>query len=278
MTAMRITCVLAALCLLCSLLGCSPQATEGLCVEVLDVGQSDCTLITAGEHTLMIDAGTATEREAVRGALLDRGIQRLDYLLLTHPHEDHIGNARMLIETDTVRALIVSPMDSEELAYQLILNAAAEHELPVYTAKAGDTYAIGDATLEILLAIEAAEEINNASIICRVTYGETAFLFTGDAEGDGEAMLLASVSAEKLACDFLKAGHHGSDTSTGEALLQVATPQYVAISCGEDNDYGFPHKALLERLEAVGATWHRTDTEGTLTYVSDGISVRYEKE
>ncbi len=278
MTAMRILTLLTALCLLLSLLGCSPQTVDGLCVEVLDVGQSDCTLIRTQGHTLMIDAGTATEREAVRGHLRDRGIRQIDYLLLTHPHEDHIGNARMLIETDTVGALIVSPMGSEELGYQLILNAAAEHELPVYTAKAGDTYAIGDATLEILLAMEAAEEVNDASIVCRVTYGETAFLFTGDAEQDGEAALLASVPAEKLDCDFLKAGHHGSDTSTGEALLQVATPTHVAISCGEDNDYGFPHKALLERLEAMGATWHRTDTEGTLIYQSDGTAVRHEKE
>ena len=107
MSAIRVAAIFVVICLLVSLLGCSPQGADGLLVEVLDVGQGDCTLITAGEHTLMIDAGTATARDAVRGHLQERSIDRLDYLLLTHPHEDHIGNARVLIETDTVGALIL---------------------------------------------------------------------------------------------------------------------------------------------------------------------------
>ena len=275
MSAIRVAAIFVALCLLASLLGCSPQGADGLLVEVLDVGQGDCTLITAGEHTLMIDAGTATARDAVRGHLQERSIDRLDYLLLTHPHEDHIGNARVLIETDTVGALILPAQGSEELGYQLILNAATAKNIPMHTAKAGDTYAIGNATLEILFANAEAKEPNDSSTVCRVTYGETACLFTGDAEEEGEQALLSDVPADKLRCDLLKAGHHGSDTSLCEALLQATAPTQVAISCGEDNDYGFPHRALLARLEAVGAEWHRTDEEGTLCYVSDGATLQY---
>ncbi len=260
---------------LCALLfSCAEQAPPtGLLVEVLDVGQSDCTLVRCGEAVLMIDTGTATEREAVQAALRDRDIEELEYLLLTHPHEDHIGNARMILESYTVSTLLTADVVTEDPTYGLVLSAAAHRGTPCVAVSAAQTLALGDAQIEVLSVLRDAKDINDSSVILRVTYGGTAFLFTGDAEAAGEAALLASVPAEKLDCDVLKAGHHGSDTSTGKALLQAATPRYVAISCGENNDYGFPHAALLARLEACGAAWHRTDLSGDLTYRSDGETV-----
>lgn len=262
-------------CLLC-LVACGKDETAtGLSVEVLDVGQSDCTLIRQGDAVWMIDAGTTTERGAVIGALFDRGIERIDCLVLTHPHEDHIGNARMLLEKYEVGALIVSPYSTDDLTYRLVLETAEQRGVACHVASVGETYTLGAAAVEILLADENAKELNDASVVLRVTHGKTAFLFTGDAELDGETALLSSVAAEKLDCDFLKAGHHGSDTSSCEAFLQAVTPTHVAISCGKDNDYGFPHQALLERLNAVGATYHRTDAEGTLCYLSDGEEIHF---
>lgn len=274
----RCACLLAALCLLFTLFACGREKRDGLFVEVLDVGQSDCTLITVGDAALMIDAGTVAERDAVRGCLRQRGIERLDYLLLTHPHEDHIGNARMLIESDTVGALILSPMYSEDTTYRMILDAAEAKNIPCHTAVSGNLYFIGDAVLEILFADAEAKEVNDGSVIARVSYGETSVLFTGDAEEAAERALLAAVPAEKLACDLLKAGHHGSSTSSCEELLRAASPDHVAISCGRDNDYGFPHAALLDRLEKAGTEWHRTDEEGVLCYFSDGYGVTYKGE
>ena len=278
MTVKRYLCFLMALCLLFFLFGCQKQESEGLWVEVLDVGQSDCTLLTAGDAVLMIDAGTATEREAVLGGLRERGIEKLDYLLLTHPHEDHIGNARMLLETNTVKALILPPAASEDLGYTLVTASATAHNIPCHIAVAGDRYVVGDMTVEILFADGAPKEVNDGSVIFRVLYGDSVLLFTGDAEAAAETAALAAVPTETLDCDFLKAGHHGSSTSLGDAWLQAATPAHVAISCGADNDYGFPHAELLERLTEAGAEWHRTDTEGTLCYHSDGQTVTYRKK
>lgn len=255
---------------------CKTSPVQGLFVEILDVGQSDCTLIRQGKTVLMIDCGTVNERNAVKNALADRNVERIDYLLLTHGHEDHIGNARMLLETYTVGALILSPARAETLDERLVLEAAEQNGVPCYTASAGDVYAIGDAKLEILYAASEAEDLNEASIVSRLCYGEMRFLFTGDAEELTERALLAL--GVDLDCDFLKAGHHGSNTSTSAELLAAVTPCHVAISCGEDNDYGFPHRELLVRLEEMGITWHRTDKEGTLIYDCDGKSIEFIKE
>lgn len=272
----RLCAVILALCFGLSLVGCQKsEAVTGFSVEVLDVGQSDCTLLREGNAVWMIDTGTATERGTVMGALADRGIERIDCLLLTHPHEDHIGNARMLLENYEVGMLIVSPFEADDLTYRLVLETAKQRGVACHVARGEEVYTLGGATVDILLADENAKEPNDASVILRVLYGKTTFLFTGDAELDGETALLSVVTAERLDCDFLKAGHHGSETSCCEALLQAVTPEHVAISCGAENDYGFPHQALLERLDAVGATYHRTDKEGTLCYVSDGETVRF---
>ena len=275
----RLCAIILALCFLMSLVGCRKnEVATGLSVEVLDVGQSDCTILRQGDAVWMIDTGTATERGAVISALLDRGIERIDCLLLTHPHEDHIGNARMLLENYEVGTLIVSPYATDDLTYRLVLEAAEKRGVTCHVAAAEEVYSLGGAAVEILLADGNAKESNDASVILRVTYGKTAFLFTGDAELDGETALLSTVAVERLDCDFLKAGHHGSDTSSCEALLRVVTPTHVAISCGADNEYGFPHQTLLQRLDAVGATYHRTDGEGTLCYLSDGEAVRFVNE
>ena len=266
--------------LFCLLLltGCQPASEEGLAVTVLDVGQSDCTLVVQSDRVLMIDSGTSTAREAVQYALHSRGIRKIDYLLLTHPHEDHIGNARMLIEKYEIGALILSPAVSEDWGYELVLQAAEGRGIPVTYATAGYGFSVGAATAEVLAVFADAKDINDAGVILRVQYGETSFLFTGDGEGEAERRLLEGVPPEKLDCDFYKAGHHGSDTSSSAALLEVVTPSHAAISCGEHNDYGFPHRELMERLAAVGAAVHRTDLEGDLHYVSDGSTVAFQEK
>ena len=259
------------------LLGCHRPATQELCVTVLDVGQSDCTLIRHGDATLMIDAGVSAEREALRGALRSYGIKRVETLVLTHAHDDHYGNARMLIEEYGVEMLILSPAKSEDVGYTLVLQAAQKKGIRICYAVAGERFAVGDAVLEVLSVLVDAKEVNDQGLILRVTYGETAFLFLGDAEAAAEAHLLETVEAARLRAQFLKVGHHGSETSTSRELLQVVKPLHAAISCGAGNDYGFPHAELLERLAAIGAAVGRTDLEGDLRYVSDGNRVTRER-
>lgn len=273
--AITLLCLLALLMPL--LLSCRGEPFAGLAVEVLDVGQSDCSLITIGDAVMMIDTGTVTERGTLRAALRRRGIEHLDYLVLTHPHEDHVGNARMLLETYTVGALIVPTTNRDSFDYALVMDAAEGTDTAVQTVSAGQTFSLGEAEVEILLAAYDVADPNNGSIVLRVSYGETAFLFTGDNEEAGEATLLETVAAEKLECDFLKAGHHGSANATGKELLAAATPLHVAVSCGAGNSYGFPDEAVLARLRAEGAVCHRTDTEGDLRYCSNGNDVWFEE-
>lgn len=267
----RILLIALALVLLLSCVSCAKGEENGLFVEVLDVGQSDCTLIRQGDAVLMIDCGTLDARNAVQFELDRRDIKRIDVLLLTHMHEDHVGNARMLLETYTVGALILPVAMENTLDERLILQAAERNGVPTHTASAGDTFSVGGATLDVLYVANEADDLNDTSVVSRLTFGEMKFLFTGDGEAAVERALLSLET--DLDCDFLKAGHHGSKTSSSAELLAAVTPQHVAISCGKDNDYGFPHRELLERLGEVGATWHRTDEEGTLIYYSDGVSI-----
>ena len=274
----RVLCsVLSLLLLLCALpvlTACSGDEVQGLRIAVLDVGQSDAILISQGEHHLLIDAGTVTARGDLLGALSALGVKTLDCLLLTHPHEDHVGNARAVIEKYTPEQLLVGGTSSDEITYTTALDAAEKQNCPVDVLEKGDVFYLGDAKCEVLHAGGATGE-NNDSVVLRVVYDERVFLFMGDAEAELEDALLDEYPAERLDCDFLKVGHHGSDTGTTARFLEVVTPSVAAISCGEDNSYGFPHRAVLEALDGVGAVCYRTDLSGMLIFECDGEEIVY---
>jgi beta-lactamase superfamily II metal-dependent hydrolase len=183
----------------------------------------------------------------------------------------------MLIEEFSVREVITSGAAGSELGWRIFCEALEENNIPHRTPTAGESFSFGDATCEVVWHTPDAENENDTTLVLRVVYGDTAFLFMGDMEKEGEAAMLATLTAEDLRCDVLKVGHHGSRTSTTDALLAVCAPRYAAISCGAGNDYGFPHAEVTERLAACGAAVHRTDTDGTLYYHSDGTSVTYGK-
>ena len=224
---------------------------------------------------MLIDAGTATARGELLGALDTLGVKELSYLLLTHPHEDHVGNARAVLEQYPTGELLTSASVGEESAYLLALETAAERNCPHTVLQNGDCFSLGEATCEVLFASDKGEVTNNSSIVLRVQFGEKVFLFMGDAEGELEATLLYLYPAEKLDCDFLKVGHHGSRTSSTADFLAVTTPHFAAVSCGRDNDYGFPHDEVLGRYAALGTALGRTDLSGTLIYECDGKEIFY---
>ena len=264
---------LALLLLLPLSVGCKAQENNALRITVLDVGQSDCILLSLGERHMLIDTGSSVARDALVGELAARGVERLELILVTHPHEDHYGNLRLLLETHTVGTLILPQGESEDLGYRIACDTAQRLCVPTKKLSDGDMFALDELRFEVLCGVPEDVEGNNSSSVLRVQFGACVLLLMGDAEAKAESALLARDIA--LKCDFLKVGHHGSNTASSQAFLAACAPSVAAISCGRDNDYGFPHREVLEGLAAIGAEVFRTDTAGSLDFVCDGTRVTY---
>lgn len=253
---------------------------DTLRVSVLDVGQGDAILLSQGGHHMLIDTGTAASRDALLGELQESSVGYLEYMLLTHPHEDHVGNARAVLEKYHVATLMTSKAESDEPVYQQALDAAKAKDCPRNVLEKGEVFMLGKAVCEVMYAGDA--EGNNGSIVLRVCFGSNVFLFMGDAEAEVEGSLIYLYGNEeegnRLDCDFLKVGHHGSNTASTEKLLKATTPHFAAISCGADNDYGLPDDEVLARFAEIGTSVDRTDLSGTLVYVSDGNELRQIKK
>lgn len=206
------------------------------------------------------------------------GICKLDYLVLTHPHADHTGGAREVLRNFAVGQLLVPPWDAQAGGETAdwprgLFDLAAEQGTDVITAEDGTVYPLGSGTLTVLQGGESelydtddsSAHVNNASLCTLFEAGNFRYLSTGDAESAAEQRLVDRYG-KALHATLFKAGHHGSSTSSTEALLQVVQPQAVAISCGLNNDYGHPHARALQRLTDAGAEIYRTDTMGTITF------------
>ncbi len=261
--------------LLCCLLLCPVACEKGeptLSISVLDVGQSDCILLSQGDEHMLIDTGTATERDAVVAELVAHGVRKLSAVLVTHPHEDHFGNARTVLEKYEVDRLILPTTPCEELGYTMLMQSALAADIEICTVESECSVSLGDAEC-LVLSAAGQESVNDSSLVVRVGFGETVLLFMGDCEMAAESALIEAYGAF-LDCDFLKVGHHGSKTACSEAFLQATSPLVAAISCAEDNEYGFPHGEVLTALEAVGATVYRTDRCGTLEFLCSASKIR----
>lgn len=243
-------------------------------VSFIDVGQADCTLIQLpnGEN-MLIDAGNNENGAEVVKYLKNEGIGRIAYLIGTHPHADHIGGLDDVISAFDIGAFYMPKVQTNTKTFQEVLEAAKRKGLKVKTAKAGMSVAKNEEFGIDILAPngESYEYLNNYSAVIRLVYGETSFLFTGDAERLSEEEIGAEVSA-----DVLKVGHHGSKTSTSEAFLQRVSPRYAYISCGEGNSYGHPHRETLRKLQEAGVTVYRADRDGTVVFRSDGKHLEVE--
>lgn len=271
--------IVAALARLLYVLDFSGRDEGYLYVYVFDVGQSDAILLRTGDKTMLIDTGTAAEEAALRTALMTYGVDHLDLLVLTHPHEDHIGNTHLILNELTVERVLLPVGESEDVGYRMIREQAAARAR-TETAATGQRFSFGSATVEVLAAGFPGESANvdrnenNAGTVLRVCFGDTVMLFMGDAEQETEAWLLATYGEAYLNCDFLKVGHHGSSTSTTAAFAAALTPTVAAISCDKGNTYGFPHAVVLANLAAVGSHVYRTDESGTLVFGTDGKELR----
>lgn len=258
-----------------------PVTAEGeLEIHFIDVENADCIFVRQQDKTLLIDAGESTTFDRVERYLEDYGVDHLDLVIATHPHADHIGGMPSVLQRFSVGEFIMSFMPEDATpttrTYIRMLELLDEKEIPVREAKVGDIYELGTARLQILGPIEETDEKNDMSVITRLTFGDRAFLFTGDAESGVEKQLVNS--GYPLSADVLKLGHHGSKTSSSSLFLKAVSPQCVIATCGAENDYGHPHREVLQRLESMGITLYRADVSGNIVITSDGETFKVSTE
>lgn len=249
-------------------------------VTFIDVGQGDCTLISCGGEHALIDAGENNTAESVLVKLRELGIMHLKYVIGTHAHIDHIGALDEILRATQVDNVILYDIPkvllSEAEGYDELLNAINDTDVNVIWTRAKQQFNIGGGKLTILGPVKKPDSLNNASIISKFEFGESSFLFTGDAEKAAELSIISAKA--DISADVLKVGHHGSDTSSCKQFLSKIKPEYAVIEVGKNNTHGHPSSDVLGRLIDIGAEIHRTDLCGDITALTDGRKIWFECE
>ncbi|MBR2660518.1 MAG: MBL fold metallo-hydrolase [Clostridia bacterium] len=249
----------------------------------LDVGQGDCTVIVCDGECMVIDGGPVGSSQFVYSFLREQpGLEYIDYVIATHPHEDHVGGLTAVLNAAPAD-LILSPVAEWETSehFSDLMRYADRSGTPVSVPADGDQMRLGGAVVTVLHCWPEAAEwtggnvdpVNDMSIVVRIDYGETSFVIAGDAEAASEYMMIDS--GLPLKADVLRVAHHGSRYSTTEEFLKAVSPSYAVISCGEGNRYFHPHGSVLNLLQKNGAFVFRTDLQGTVKCVSDGKAVKF---
>ena len=253
-----------------------PTPEGSMAVHFIDVGQGDSILISmpTGEN-MLIDAGDNDKGEVVVDYLRSQGVERIDYLVGTHPHADHIGGLDDVIDEFDIGEIYMPRVTHTTKTYMDVLEAIDRKGLKIKAARSGLTIPIEGAMAEILAPDSdlKSDNLNDFSIVIRLTYGQTAFLFQGDAEKRTEDSILSSY--DNIKTHVIKLGHHGSSTSNTEDYIEAVDPEYAVIMLGADNKYGHPHKEVISLMEDKGITVYRTDLDGTIVAISDGKEVYF---
>lgn len=270
--------VLLTICIL--LVSCGGQAPASnnivpanqLEVTYLDVGQGDSIFIRLpDERTMLIDAGEKNNGPMIEDFLHDQEVDRIDFLIATHPHTDHIGGMETIVRSFEIGKIYMPKKSHTSKTYESLLSAIQEKGLKISTAKAGVSILEEPGlSASILAPTKDYDDLNNSSAVIKLVYQDTSFLFTGDAEVESEEQIDGDVRV-----DVLKIGHHGSQTSTSDFFLQKVSPTYAVISCGEGNSYGHPHPETLKKLNDAGVIVYRTDQLGTIEAISDGTDITF---
>lgn len=238
---------------------------ESVVVRYLDVGQADSILVQSEGINMLIDAGTNSSGQTVVKDLEDLGVTKIDYLIGTHPHEDHIGGMDDVIKNFDIGIIYMPKIQTNTKTFEDVLDAVSEKSLKITSPKKGDEFEVGGARCEIMTdGIEDTSNLNLSSIVIRMTYGTQSFLFMGDAEKENEE------TRQWPQTTVLKVGHHGSSTSSSTQFLNEVQPQISVISVEKDNKYGHPTKTTINKLEKIKTKIYRTDESGTITITSDG--------
>ena len=251
-----------------------PAGTEGLEIHYLDVGQADAILLQCDGANMLIDGGNVEDSDLVVAYLLEQDVTKLDYVVNTHAHEDHVGGlpgVLAVFETENVWCPVTEYSSG---CFADFVKYADQQYLELVCPEPGSRVSLGGATVTVLGPVKDDYDTNNSSIVLRVDYGTTGFLFTGDAETEAEKDILEA--GFDVSATVLKVGHHGSDTSSSYQWLRAVGAEYAVIPVGTDNSYDHPHEIILSRLRDADMTVYRTDLQGHIICYSDGQQVRFE--
>jgi competence protein ComEC len=250
------------------------SATSDMIVHFIDVGQADCILIELPNAQIMlIDGGNRASAQTVLNYLMSQNVETIDFLVITHPHEDHIGGLPGVIDSFNIGEIYMPRVSHTTQIFERMLTAIQNNGYQINTARAGvNILSMPGLQIDIVAPVgDSYRNLNNYSAIVKLTYEDISFLFTGDAEIISENEITADIKA-----DVLKVAHHGSSTSTSDSFLSKVDPAFAVILVGEGNTYGHPSEAVLSKLFDIGADVYRTDESGTIIMTTDGetVSVR----
>lgn len=246
-----------------------------LIVHYIDAGQGDATLLEGHNFTILIDAGRHDSREVLE--YLDQlALRKLDLVVGTHPHSDHIGQLAEVLQRYEVQEVWLSGETHTSKTFEKVIDTIAEKSMDYYEPRAGEGFQIGDARIDVVSPKALNGDLNESSISMRIQFGEISFLFTGDAEEGAEQEMLRS--GLTLKADIFHLGHHGSSTSNTEPFLKKVQPELAIYSAGEGNSYGHPHREVVERLNDLGIRAYGTEKYGTIKVITDGSTYSVETE
>ncbi|HBZ6546911.1 TPA: MBL fold metallo-hydrolase [Clostridium perfringens] len=252
-----------------------PKDSE-LMISYMDVGQGDAAYIKVNGNDILIDAGPRSNSKELLEQLKAKNIDDFELVIATHPHEDHIGGMIDVFKEYEVKAFYSPKITHTTKTYENLVKAVKDEGLKTKELKGGMVIDLGEgAKFEVFTPQKSEyEELNDYSPIMKLSFGDTSYLFTGDAEKLAEEEALAKYKTS-LDSDVIKFGHHGSSSSSSNAFIEAVSPKYGIISCAKDNKYGHPHRETLDIIKKYNIKTFRTDTDGEIILTSDGKSINF---
>ena len=249
----------------------SRKVDGNLVIYFVDVGQADCILISNNDHYMLIDAGNNEDGPKLVNYFKGMGISKFDYVIGTHAHEDHIGGLDDIINNFDIKTFYMPDVSQTTYTFESVLDALERKNIYFETPKEDNSYKFGNSSFTVLSVGTDSTDLNNTSIVLKLTYGNNSFLFTGDATSSVERKILD----KDISADVLKVGHHGSQYSSSANFLKAVYPKYAVIPVGKNNEYGHPKSITLNKLKKINAKIYRTDKDGTIICTSDGNNISF---